>query len=204
VTDRARLDEFRREYALPDRFISTVARVSHFVPGVRSFFPGKYPHATLRAFVLARDRIPHSLVIAGKRVRDFLVHMGFTERDFERVHFLDFVPHEKLPLLHSLSDLLVMPSPYEGFGMALVEALACGCPALVSQEGALPEVAGGAAVLIDHRSPEGIAEKIVALLADDRKRQEMKERGIARAAFFNWDRTARVILDGCRAVVASR
>jgi len=201
VTDQVALDAFRRKHGLPDRFIATVTRVSHILDKAGSFFPGKYPHATVRAFALARDRIPHHLVVAGKGVREFLVHMGFTDRDLDRVHFLDFVPHEELPLLHSLSELFVIPSPYESFAMALVEAMSCGCPALVSQEGALPEITAGACVFIDHRSPEDIATKMVAVLSDEAERRRMGERSRARAAFFNWERTARGILDSCRRVV---
>lgn len=201
VSDPVALAHFRRKYHLPDRFISTVTRVSHILDKSNSFFPGKYPQATVRAFTLARDRIPHDLVIAGKRVRDFLVSQGFTDKDFERVHFLDFVPHEELPLLHSLSDLFVIPSPYESFAMAMVEAMACGCPILVSKEGALPEITGGAGVFVDHRSPEDIADKMVSLLSDDEERQRVGQRCLERAAFFSWERTAAAILNDCRRIV---
>jgi glycosyltransferase involved in cell wall biosynthesis len=204
VTDKAALEAFRRKHGLPERFMATVTRVLHFLDGSDSYFPGKYPHATVRAFTLVRDRIPHHLVVVGKRVRDFLIHTGFTESDFERVHFLDFVPHEELPLLHSLSELFVIPSPYESFAMALVEAMACGCPVLVSQEGALPEITAGAGMLIDHRALEDIAEKMVAILSDEPERRRLGERSRARAAFFTWERTATGILDSCRRVVESR
>jgi glycosyltransferase involved in cell wall biosynthesis len=67
----------------------------------------------------------------------------------------------------------------------------------------LPEITAGACVFIDHRSPEDIATKMVTVLSDEAERRRMGERSRARAAFFNWERTARGILDSCRRVVAS-
>lgn len=82
------------------------------------------------------------------------------------------------------------PSLYEGFGLPVLEALACGTPVVTSNEGALVEVAGDCAVLVDPRSPEAIAEGIVKLVDDSALRAELRRRGLERARRFSWDRAA--------------
>src|SRR5437016_460164 len=85
VEDHAALEEFREQHGLPKLFLLVVTRVDHpGLDGAQSFYPGKNPHTALRAFLLLRDRIPHHLVFAGRRVREYLVHAGFGEADFER------------------------------------------------------------------------------------------------------------------------
>jgi len=83
---------------------------------------------------------------------------------------------------------LVYPSLYEGFGLPLLEAMACGCPVAASNAGAIPEVAGDAAVLFDPTDIEAMAS---AMLEADNRREELRERGLARAARYTWDETAR-------------
>jgi glycosyltransferase involved in cell wall biosynthesis len=202
VSDLAGLESFRKTYKLPQRFILSVTRVDH--PGLdnsRSFYPGKNPQATLRAFLLCRDKIPHQLVFAGRRVREFFLHLGFQEADFERVHFINFVPFKELAKLYSLADLIVVPPFYEGFGFALLGALACGCPAVVSKTGTCPEVVGNAGLLADPHDPADIAEKILAVTNDENLRQTLRKKGLERAATFTWEKAARLTLDALTGVV---
>ncbi len=197
VEDREALEKFRAHYRLPDPFLLVVTRVDH--PGLdasQSFYPGKNPHTALRAFLLLRDRIPHHLVVAGRRVREYFIHMGFTEADFERVHFLDFVPFEHLAHLYSLATLLIVPPYYEGFGFGLMGAMAAGCPAVVSSAGACPEVVGDAALLADPESPADFAAQIERLLSDEPLRRELRRRALERAATWTWEKTARLTLEG--------
>ncbi|HEX5386112.1 MAG TPA: glycosyltransferase family 1 protein [Gemmatimonadales bacterium] len=197
VTDRAALDEFRARYHLPEQFIVAVTRVDHpGLAGSTSFYPGKNPHTTLRAFLEIRDRIPHGLVIAGRRVRDYLLYMGFTDADFERVRFVDFIPFDELPKLYSLADLGVFPAFYEGFGFSLLGAMACGCPVIASKTGACPEVVAGGAPLVDPRDPHDVARVMLEVLGDPALRQRIRARGLARAAELSWEETARLTLKG--------
>jgi glycosyltransferase involved in cell wall biosynthesis len=105
------------------------------------------------------------------------------------VHFTGPVPEEKLPSLYRGAEALVFPSLYEGFGLPLLEAMACGIPVLTANTTALPEVAGGAAVLVDPTSVELIAEAMERIVSDTSLRQRLKEDGIVRAAQFSWTKT---------------
>src|SRR5579864_6698706 len=105
------------------------------------------------------------------------------------VHFMGVVPEEKLPSLYRGAEALVFPSLYEGFGLPLLEAMACGIPVMTANTTALPEVAGGAALLVDPTSVEQIAQAMGRILSDTSLRQELRAKGIARAAQFSWTNT---------------
>ena len=109
------------------------------------------------------------------------------ERD---VVFTDYVPEEDLPAWYSGATCLVQPSLYEGFGFPPLEAMACGCPAVVSSAGSLPEVAGEAAIVVEPRDAEALANAIRTLAADTAVREELVERGLEHAAHFSWQRAA--------------
>ncbi len=97
---------------------------------------------------------------------------------------------DKVALLTG-AEALVYPSLYEGFGLPVLEAMACGTPVVTSNVSALPEVAGGAAVLVDPSDPESIAEGISRVLTDGSVRDRLQKVGPARAARFTWSETAR-------------
>jgi glycosyltransferase involved in cell wall biosynthesis len=103
-----------------------------------------------------------------------------------RVHFVGTVPEPRMPSLYRGAAALIFPSLYEGFGLPIVEAMACGTPVVTSNTTAMPETAGEAALLVDPRSVEQIAKAIEQIVGDDSMRQRMRERGIARAAQFLW------------------
>jgi glycosyltransferase involved in cell wall biosynthesis len=111
----------------------------------------------------------------------------------EQVHFVGRVPEEKLPSLYRGAEALVFPSLYEGFGLPLLEAMACGTPTVTSNTTALPEVAGDAALLVDPTSIEQIAEAIKRLVRDTILREQLRKKGLARAAQFRWSRTTGVV-----------
>jgi glycosyltransferase involved in cell wall biosynthesis len=109
------------------------------------------------------------------------------ERD---VLFPERVPEDELVAWYSGAACLVLPSLYEGFGFPPLEAMACGCPAIVSDRASLPEIAAGAALVVDPLDASGIAAAIARLVADERLRAELRERGLERAGAFSWERTA--------------
>ncbi|MCD4747954.1 MAG: glycosyltransferase family 4 protein [Thermoanaerobaculales bacterium] len=108
----------------------------------------------------------------------------------DRIIHLDYIEREQLPGLYRESDALLFPSWMEGFGLPLLEAMACGTPVVTSGCSAMPEVAGPAAIYVDPASPHGIASAISTLMEDDDHRKRLSDAGKKRAARFSWDEAA--------------
>jgi glycosyltransferase involved in cell wall biosynthesis len=165
-----------------------------FVGGIE---PRKNLPALVRAFGMVREDT--SLVLAGgpvrwfpRAVRDLDDAVGALPPDVrERVIRPGYISDaDKLALLTGASAF-VYPSRYEGFGMPVLESMACGTPVLTSSVSSLPEVAGDAALLIDPDDIDGMASCMNELLGDDALRTRLAGMGLARAAAFTWERTAR-------------
>ena len=108
-----------------------------------------------------------------------------------RIHHLDSVDRSQLPTIYARAEALLFPSWIEGFGLPLLESMACGTPVITSGTSAMPEVAGPAAIYIDPASPHGIASATAALLRDPEHRERLVRLGRERAAKFDWDQAAR-------------
>ena len=149
VADEARRDAVRARHGLPERFLLYVGQV----------YPQKNVAGILRALALLRDRIPHPLVMAGRPSLKAERDMRLVERLGlgDRVRFTGWVADEDLPVLYSLADAFVFPSLYEGFGIPLLEAMACGCPVVTSTGGSCAEVVGEAGLCVDPTDPAAIA-----------------------------------------------
>ena len=111
------------------------------------------------------------------------------------VRMLGFLQYEDLPYLYNLARMMVFPSLFEGFGIPLVEAMACGCPVLCANAASIPEVVGDAGLLFDPDSAEEIAEKTWNLWNNDAKRKEMIDLGLSHAKLFDWRKTAQMTLE---------
>ena len=141
----------------------------------------------------AGSDIPHKLVIAGAPGWGSEAVMAEAEyRDLsERVVFTGYVPDRSLfPDLYSAADAFVFPSWYEGFGLAMLEAMACGCPVITSNTTSLPEVGGDAPVYVDPGDIEGLSRQMERVAGDEALRAAMREKGLARARDFSWRRCA--------------
>ena len=154
----------------------------------------------IRGLMEARRRLASSslsLVLAGvdRGVGDRLAAMAEDDGVPEAVVRLGAVPEETLRVLYRDAAALVYPSRYEGFGLPLVEAMASGTPVLASRAASIPEVVGESGVLLDPDDPRRWADAIVQVITDPALRARLRASGVARAAMFNWDRTARITLD---------
>ena len=120
------------------------------------------------------------------------------------IRFLGFVPDAELPALYQAAEAMVYPSLFEGFGLPPIEAMACGCPVICSTRGALAEVVGNAASIVDPESEADIARAMSSVISGGEARTRQIAAGIQRAGQFSWDHAASETLAVYRAAVARR
>jgi glycosyltransferase involved in cell wall biosynthesis len=157
--------------------------------------PRKNIDVLIRAFGQSRQKLhlPHVLALVG--APGWMYESLFRLRDelglSDSVHFAGYVAPGELPLWYTGADLFVYPSAYEGFGLPLAEAMACGVPAIASASSSLPELADGACLMVEPGSQEALQVAMTRVLGDERLRGEMKQRGLERARGLSWEETAR-------------
>jgi glycosyltransferase involved in cell wall biosynthesis len=141
---------------------------------------------------LLDDAIDIRLVVVGQRAWSYESDFVLVDRLRLRDHviFAGYVKGEDLPPLYSGAVAFAFPSLYEGFGLPVLEAMACGTPVLTSRASATAEVSGDAALLVDPMSVDEIAAGLRRVLTDAALRTELSARGRARAATFSWRRAA--------------
>jgi glycosyltransferase involved in cell wall biosynthesis len=159
-----------------------------------------HPHKNLarliQAFARFSSRVSHQLVLVGKKDSRFYPSLEMLVEKLGlngRVVFLDYVKQDDLGGMYAGAEAFVFPSLYEGFGLPLLEAMACGIPVVSGNTGATAEVAGVAGILVDPRSVKDLAEALEYVLTTREIRQDLQERGLRRAQQYRWDRTARQI-----------
>jgi glycosyltransferase involved in cell wall biosynthesis len=185
VTDPARLNEIRQRFGLGQ---------APFVLSVGTVQPRKNYTRLVQALARLDDHT--RLVLAGSKgwgINPLLTEikkLGLTER----VIFTGFVDDADLPALYSAATLFVYPSLYEGFGLPVAEAMACGTPVIASDRSALPEVVGNAGLLIDPEDVAALAQAMAGLLRDDSRRAALSRAGQAQAAKFTWPGMAQQLL----------
>jgi glycosyltransferase involved in cell wall biosynthesis len=194
----ARMLQLRQRYALPERYVLFVGTLE----------PRKNIAFLLQAFsrlLAERPQDDVQLVVAGGRGwgdgQPIATMEALNIRP--RVIFTDFVEDDDLPDLYRGAQMFVYPSLYEGFGLPVVEAMACGTPVITSNRASLPEVAGDAALLIDPTRPDDLAAAMSALMSSGTLREELRWKGLARAKAFTWEAVARKTMGVYRAVCAS-
>ena len=187
-----RVEETLSRYHLPRDYFLYVGNLQ----------PRKNLPRFLDAYVhLPADRPP--LVIVGQRAwlaRD--IFATIRRLDLERsVHLTGYVRAEDLPALYSGALAFAYPSLFEGFGLPVLEAMACGAPTLTSNTSSIPEVAGDAAVLVDPRDVEAIRDGLERLIGSEELRASLRRRGLERAQKFSWNRCAEATLMAYRSVL---
>jgi alpha-1,3-rhamnosyl/mannosyltransferase len=108
----------------------------------------------------------------------------------DRVRRIGYLEHRSLPAIYSGADAFLFPTHYEGFGLPLLEAMACRCPVVAARNSSTPEVTGGAAVLEPAQDADALAEGLLRVLEDEAFRRDLVERAAAHAAGFSWRRCA--------------
>lgn len=172
---------FRHRRELPDRFVLVVGTLE----------PRKNHTKLVEAFSRIHDSGAKLVLVGGK---GWLYQDLFAKVEIlglgERVIFAGYVPNNELPLWYNAATALAYPSLYEGFGMPILEAQACGTPVLTSNIPPMTEAAGDAALLISPTDVEALAAALQRLLTETSLQQELKERGLAHAKQFSWRHTA--------------
>jgi glycosyltransferase involved in cell wall biosynthesis len=188
----AEVAAFRERRGLPERFLLFVGTLE----------PRKNLRRLIKAFARIHDGRDRLALVGGK---GWLYDDLFADVEElglgEAVLFPGYVPKEELPLWYNAATAFVYPSLYEGFGMPVTEAQACGTPVLTSNTSSLPEAAGEEALLVDPHDVESIAAGLKRLLDDADLRKQLREHGLVHARTFNWTRTARETIEVYRQAV---
>ncbi len=179
-------------------------RLDKFILSVCTLEPRKNVNRLIQAFALLRQAgIDYQLIHVGAKGWLYDATLAEVQRLglAESVRFLGHVPVDDLVALYNAASVFVYPSLYEGFGIPLLEAMGCGCPVVTSNGSSLPEVAGEAGILVDPTDVEQIAAAIRQVLDDPALAADRRQKGLARARLFSWDRCAQETLDAYRRVL---
>ena len=198
VDDPIELERVRRRYHLHDRVILYVGTIE----------PRKNLPTLIDAFAARRraGELNHQLVCVGpygwlsRGIDEQIARTGVAHA----INFTGYVPFEDLPALYSLAEIFVYPSTYEGFGLPVIEAMACGAPVITGGTGALAEIGGAAVERVDRIEPDSLGRALVALARSRDLRQELSAAGLERSATFSWERAARESLAVYREAVERR
>lgn len=179
--------EIKKRYGLPEKFLLYVGDVTW--------------NKNLPRLIDAVQKLNVSLVMVGKSLaqEDYdktnpwnadLNRVNELAKEDNNIMKLGFVPDEDLVQIYNLATVFVMPSLYEGFGLPVLEAMACGCPVITSKEGSLPEVAGDAALYVDAYDMDSIAAGIEKVFNDEKLQKELSKKGLENVKKFSWKKTA--------------
>lgn len=183
----------RQQYGIRDGpfilALSTLQPRKNFVRLIEAF------HAACQ-----EQNLPHQLIIGGKKgwlydeIFDKVKELGL----MKRVIFPGFVAETDLPILYRAAEFFAYPSLYEGFGIPIVEALACGTPVLTANNSCLPEAGGPGAIYVDAESVDSIADGLVRLACSQELRERLQTDGLTYAKQFTWSRSGKQLLDAYR------
>lgn len=187
ITKNAFLNLMAEKYCLPEEFVLYVGDVNY----------NKNLSGLVKAVKLIKN-LKVDLVLVGKsfennelsevkNLKKLIDSLGLKER----VKILGFVPDKDLMGIYNLAKVFCMVSLYEGFGLQILEAMASGCPVVTGNVSSLPEIAGGAAVLVDPYKIEEITVGIEKLIRDEKFRSKIVDAGLKRAGEFSWQKTAK-------------
>ena len=204
AVSRSTKEDLKRLFKIPDSQIDVVYSgvATHFKPSasmredfllaVGTLEPRKNLRRLICAYVELRreGKIRGKLVLVGKKGWQYDDILGVPEPYKGDIIFKGYVPDKDLVRLYQTAGFFVYPSVYEGFGLPILEAMACGCPVITSHTSSMPEVADGAALLVDPYDTEGLKNAIDTLAHSETLRADMGMAGIRRASSFSWQACA--------------
>tara|TARA_R110001632_G_scaffold64960_4_gene154215 strand:+ start:666 stop:1820 length:1155 start_codon:yes stop_codon:yes gene_type:complete len=184
-----RITKVKVKYELPENYILHIANKD----------PRKNTKSVLIAFnkYVKRTTENHQLLMLGCKDADLkmmLKDIGAMDL-YDHIILTGYVSDEDLPVLYQLSQLFLFPSLREGFGIPIIEAMACGVPVITSNTSSMPEVAGNAAHLIDPNKTEDLCNGMLKIMSDNSYKNELIQRGIERSKQFTWNRMASKVLE---------
>jgi alpha-1,3-rhamnosyl/mannosyltransferase len=179
------ISDFRVRYRLPGRFILHVGDIH----------PRRNLDRAVNAFRQVRSSDPQSrdlafVLVGRKLIAGDSLEAALQNDSGSGIRSLGYVAEGDLPMFYSAAAALLFPSLYEGFGLSVLEAMACGCPVIVARGTACEEVAGTAAIAVDPQDVAAMAEGVRALLTNQDLAARYSQAGLARAESFSWRRTA--------------
>jgi glycosyltransferase involved in cell wall biosynthesis len=182
IIDPVQLETVRNKYDLPDKFIL----------GLGTLEPRKNFTGLIEAFSQSSVNKSHHLVIAGGKgwLYDDIFAAAENSPVATRIHFTGFVADNDLPALYSSADVFAYPSHYEGFGIPVIEAMACGTPVICADNSCLPEVAGKSALQITASDTVALSVGLNDLIIDSSLREKTITEGFVQAKKFNWPSAA--------------
>lgn len=183
--EKETIQSVRRKYGLSAPYILAVGNIE----------PRKNIRRVIEAYALLRGRgqVTHRLAVVGQarlgapEIRSLVHEKGLEDS----VAFTGYVPAVDLPYIYAGADLFIFVSLYEGFGLPVLEAMACGTPVICSNTSSLPEVAGDSALMVNPYDVEQIASAMEHVLRNHELRETLRQKGLVRASCFSWEETAR-------------
>ncbi len=187
INDQQKINSVLRKYKISRPYILFVGRLEK----------KKNIAGLVKSFLRENKRSRCKLVLAGAKGYGWaeageLIRKNNIQND---VIIAGYVSDEDLPYLYNGAELFILPSLYEGFGMPILEAMACGVPVIASNTTSCPEVAGRAAVLVNPNDSQRLAEKMAEILGDSEMRDRLRGRGLERVKEFSWEKCGRETLD---------
>jgi glycosyltransferase involved in cell wall biosynthesis len=183
IHDVTILEHARQKYRLPGHFLLYVGMIE----------PRKNLPMLLQSYASVSDQMPeHRLVVVGPKgwMVENILQQTRRLNISDKIHYTGYVEQDDLPFIYNLADVFIYPSIYEGFGLPVLESMACGTPVITSNISSMPEIIGDAGVLIAPDDPQALARSLLDLIHEPMERQRLSKKGLERAATFTWDRTA--------------
>lgn len=192
--DAEHIAKVKSKYLLPDEYILALSTIE--------------PRKNIANLIVAFEALENStnknvhLVIAGKLgwLYEPIIKRIKSSALRDRIHLLGYIHENDKAVIIAAASLLCYPSFHEGFGFQPIEAMACGVPVVASSRTSLPEICGGAAILVEPNHPGDIASAIESLLNDSDLRQKYITLGLIRSRKFDWQNTAKEVYDGCMTI----